>query len=166
MNKAFERYNKRVEIPISVILETIFSDDNKDVESLSRWALKYGFIDLIKENGDKLGYYKLQDDYTKQSFYILLDKEERRQYDYEDFLCDKLQEKDQQIDNLNNVIKELEELIKNDLDNENGVYYSNITVRDYISFELKKLQELLEQSYIVQVEIENLEKGKKLIKKK
>ena len=35
-NEAFERYNVRVEIPVSVILETIFSTDNQDVESLSR----------------------------------------------------------------------------------------------------------------------------------
>ena len=86
MNKASERYNVKVEIPISVILETIFSDDNKDVETLCRWAKKYGYVDYIKENGDKLGYYRLQNDYTKQSFYILLDKKERKQYDYEDYL--------------------------------------------------------------------------------
>lgn len=87
--KASERYNTKVEIPISVILETIFSDDNKDVETLCRWAKKYEFVDLIKKDeNDKLGYYKLQDDYTKQSFYIWLDKEERKQYDYEDYLLD------------------------------------------------------------------------------
>lgn len=91
MNKASERYNAKVKIPISVILETIFSDDNHDVETLCRWAKHYGFIDLIKKNeNDKLGYYKLQDDYTKQSFYIWLSKEERKQYDYEDYLLEKL----------------------------------------------------------------------------
>ena len=90
MNKTSERYSTKVEIPISVILETIFSDDNKDVETLCRWAKKYGFVDL-EDN-----HYKLQPDYTKQSFYILLDKEERKQYDYEDYLIDeneKLKEK-------------------------------------------------------------------------
>lgn len=105
MNKASERYNTKVEIPISVILETIFSDDNHDVETLCRWAKHYEFVDLIKENeNDKLGYYKLQDDYTKQSFYVLLDKEERKQYDYEDYLIDELEKKD-------NVINELEKII-------------------------------------------------------
>ena len=104
MNKESERYNKKVEIPISVILETIFSDDNKDVETLCRWAKKYGYVDLIKEDGDKLGYYKLQDDYTKQSFYICLDKEERKQYDYEDYLLDELQRKD-------NIIKDAKEVL-------------------------------------------------------
>ena len=102
MNKVSERYNTKVEIPISVILETIFSDDNKDVETLCRWAKHYGFVDLVKENEkDKLGYYKLQDDYKKQSFYIWLDKEERKQYDYEDFLLDKIEEKDKEIERLN-----------------------------------------------------------------
>lgn len=94
MNKTSERYITKVEIPISVIIETIFSDDNKDVETLCRWAKHYGYVDFIKKNGDKLGYYKLQDDYTKQNFYILLDKEERKQYDYEDYLLDELQKKD------------------------------------------------------------------------
>ena len=88
MNKASERYNTKVEIPISVILETIFSDDNKDVETLSRWAKHYGFVDLIEKDEHK--YYKLQDDYTKQSFYIWLSKEERKQYEYEDYLLDKI----------------------------------------------------------------------------
>lgn len=88
MNKASERYNTKVEIPISVILETIFNDDNKDVETLSRWAKHYGFVDLIEKDGHK--YYKLQDDYTKQSFYIWLSKEERKQYEYEDYLLDKI----------------------------------------------------------------------------
>ena len=89
MNKASERYNTRVEIPVSVILETIFSDDNQDVETLCRWAKHYGFVDLVKENeNDKLGYYKLQNDYKKQSFYILLSKEERKQYEYENYLLE------------------------------------------------------------------------------
>ena len=105
MNKASERYNTKVEIPITVILETIFSDDNKDVETLCRWAKHYGYVDLIKENGDKLGYYKLQDDYNKQSFYVLLDKEERKQYDYEDYLLDELQRKDNIINELKNIIE-------------------------------------------------------------
>ena len=33
---------------------------------------------------------KLQYDYTKQSFYIWLSKEERKQYEYEDYLLDKI----------------------------------------------------------------------------
>lgn len=85
---ASERYNTRVEIPISIILETIFNDDNHDVETLSRWAKHYGFVDLIEKDSHK--YYKLQDDYTKQSFYIWLSKEERKQYEYEDYLLDKI----------------------------------------------------------------------------
>lgn len=107
MNKASERYYTKVEIPISVILETIFSDDNKDVETLCRWAKHYGYVDLIKENGDKLGYYKLQDDYTKQSFYVLLDKEERKQYDYEDYLLDELQRKDNIINEVKDIINKM-----------------------------------------------------------
>lgn len=110
MNKASEKYNTKVEIPISVILETIFSDDNKDVETLCRWAKHYGYVDLIKENGDKLGYYKLQDDYTKQSFYVLLDKEERKQYDYEDYLLNELQRKD-------NNWNELKKFVESKIDN-------------------------------------------------
>ena len=107
MNKASERYNTKVEVPISVILETIFSNDNEDVETLCRWAKHYGFVDLVKENeNDKLGYYKLQDDYTKQSFYIWLNKEERKQYEYENHLLDRLEEKDKEIERLNNIIKE------------------------------------------------------------
>lgn len=126
MNKASERYNKRVEIPISVILETIFSDDNKDVETLCRWAKKYGYVDLIKEDGNKLGYYKLQDDYTKQSFYILLDKEERKQYDY---LLDELQRKD-------NIIKEIKREINEQLEEyEKGkeIYRQFGNLEDYTS---------------------------------
>ena len=98
MNKASERYNTKVEIPISVILETIFSDDNHDVETLCRWAKHYGFVDLIKKDeNDKIGYYKLQDDYTKQSFYIWLSKEERKQYDYEDYLLDEIEKLKKEI---------------------------------------------------------------------
>lgn len=104
MNKASERYNTKVEIPISVILETIFSDDNQDVETLCRWAKKYGFIDLICENGEKV--YKLQDDYKKQSFYIWLSKEERKQYDYEDYLIEQMEQKE-------NIIKEVKEKVDN-----------------------------------------------------
>ena len=88
MNKASERYNIKVEIPISVILETIFNEDNHDVETLSRWAKHYGFVDLVEKKGHK--YYQLQKDYKKQSFYIWLSKEERKQYDYEDYLLEKL----------------------------------------------------------------------------
>ena len=109
MNKASERYNTKVEIPISVILETIFSDDNHDVETLCRWAKHYEFVDLIKKDeNNKLGYYKLQDDYTKQSFYIWLDKEERKQYDYEDYLLDKL-------DKYKNVIEKIKEYINKEI---------------------------------------------------
>ena len=109
MNKASERYSVKVEIPISAILETIFSDDNKDVETLCRWAKKYGFVDLIKKNeNDKLGYYKLQDDYTKQSFYILLDKDERKQYDYENYLCEENEQLKSRIDKAIEYIKSKE----------------------------------------------------------
>lgn len=80
MNKASERYSTKVEIPISVILETIFSSDNKDVETLCRYARKYSFVDF-EDNC-----YKLQDDYRKQDYYIWLSKKERKQYDYEDYL--------------------------------------------------------------------------------
>lgn len=96
-NEAFERYNVRVEIPVSIILETIFSTDNQDVESLSRWAYKYGFVDLIeKEDGHK--YYQLQKDYTKQSLYVVLDKEERKQYEYEDTLLDRIEKANNILD--------------------------------------------------------------------
>jgi len=135
MNKASERYNAKVEIPISVILETIFSDDNKDVETLCRWAKHYGYVDLIKENGDKLGYYKLQDDYTKQSFYVLLNKEERKQYDYEDYLLDENQRKD-------NIINELKEYIKNIDDNEHsfGDYEIDYRTKQELLDKIKKLE--------------------------
>lgn len=107
MNKASERYNIKVEIPISVILETIFSDDNKDVETLCRWAKKYGFVDLE----DK--YYKLQEDYTKQSFYIWLSKNERKQYDYEDYLLNKIE----QLEKENKQLKEKVDYLKNKCEN-------------------------------------------------
>ena len=128
MNKASERYNIKVEIPISVILETIFSDDNKDVETLCRWAKKYGFVDLE----DK--YYKLQEDYTKQSFYIWLSKKERKQYDYENYLIDEL-------DKYKNKINEAIEYIENKnkyLDSEN--YYQ---VFEYRGLYLIPLLEIL-----------------------
>ena len=121
MNKASERYNTKVEIPISVILETIFSDDNKDVETLCRWAKHYGYVDLIREDGDKLGYYKLQDDYTKQSFYVWLDKEERKQYDYEDYLLD-------EIERLNNIINKTKQYIKENILSFNEVDMMDIKV--------------------------------------
>ena len=104
LNKEFERYNTKIEIPASVVLETIFSSDNKDVETLSRWALKHGFVDLIEKEDGK--YYQLQDDYEKQSFYTYLSKEERKQYDYEDYLIDQLQQKE-------SIIKEVREYFKN-----------------------------------------------------
>ena len=104
MNKASERYNTKVEIPISVILETIFSDDNHDVETLSRWAKQYGFVDLIEKDEHK--YYKLQDDYTKQSFYIWLSKEERKQYEYEDYLIEELEKYKQTLNKIKKIMKE------------------------------------------------------------
>ena len=117
MNKASERYNTKVEIPISVILETIFSDDNHDVETLCRWAKHYEFVDLIKENEkDKLGYYKLQDDYTKQSFYIWLDKEERKQYDYENYLLDEIEKKDKVLDKIKEIILYKYPVLNSDMD--------------------------------------------------
>ena len=139
MNEASERYNTKVEIPICIILETIFSDDNYDVETLSRWAKKYGFVDLIENDEGK--YYKLQDDYTKQSFYIWLSKEERKQYDYENHLLDKLEEKDKEIERLNNIINELEKYLKeeNKFDE-----YKDITYRETMGYVLDKLQELKE----------------------
>ena len=104
MNKASERYNTKVEIPISVILETIFSDDNYDVETLSRWAKHYDFVDLIEKDEHK--YYKLQDDYTKQSFYIWLSKEERKQYEYEDYLIEELEKYKQTLNKIKKIMKE------------------------------------------------------------
>lgn len=115
--EATDRYSVKVEVPITVLLETIFSDDNQDVEILSRWAYKYGFIDLIKDDTTKYGYYKLQDDYNKQDFYIWLDKEERKQYDYENKLLDRIEEKDKEIERLK---KELEE------EKEERIYYQAI----------------------------------------
>ena len=111
LNKEFERYNTKIEIPVSVILETIFSTDNKDVETLSRWALKHGFVDLIEKEDGK--YYQLQDDYEKQSFYTYLSKKERKQYEYEDYLIDQLQQKE-------NIIKEVREILKYHLSNPSG----------------------------------------------
>ena len=104
MNKASERYNKKVEIPISVILETIFSSDNHDVETLTRWAKHYGFVDSIEKDGHE--YYKLQDDYTKQSFYMWLSKEERKQYECEDYLIEELEKYEQTINKIKKIMKE------------------------------------------------------------
>ena len=104
MNEISNRYNVKVEIPISVILETIFSDDNHDVETLTRWAKHYGFVDLIEKDGHE--YYKLQDDYTKQSFYVWLSKEERKQYEYEDYLIEKLEKYEQTINKIKKIMKE------------------------------------------------------------
>ena len=104
MSKASERYNTKVEIPITVILETIFSDDNHDVETLTRLAKHYGFVDLIEKDGHK--YYKLQDDYTKQSFYIWLSKEERKQYEYEDYLIEELEKYKQTLNKIKKIMKE------------------------------------------------------------
>ena len=108
-NKIDERYNTKVAIPISIILETIFSSDNRDVETLSRWALKYGFVDLIEKDGKK--YYQLQNDYKKQSFYIWLSKEERKQYDYEDYLIDENEKLKSQLQQKENIIKEVREYV-------------------------------------------------------
>lgn len=117
MNKISERYNTKVEVPISIILETIFSDDNHDVETLSRWAKHYNFVDLIEKEGKK--YYQLQKDYKKQSFYIWLSKEERKQYEYEDYLLNEIEEKENQlheqdlkIDSLNDEILRLNHIIE------------------------------------------------------
>lgn len=127
LNKEFERYHTKIEIPASVVLETIFSTDNKDVETLSRWALKHGFVDLVeKENGK---YYQLQDDYEKQSFYTYLSKKERKQYEYEDYLIEQLGKKE-------NIINELEKWLKEEYE---------ATIFDYhnaIEDVLNKLQEL------------------------
>lgn len=84
--EATDRYNVKVEIPITVILETIFSTDNKDVETLCRYAREYGFVDF----DEKERVYKLQKDYNKQNFYVWLSKKERKQYDYEDTLLDRI----------------------------------------------------------------------------
>lgn len=119
MNKEFERYNTKIEIPASVVLETIFSSDNKDVETLSRWALKYGFVDLVEKEDGK--YYKLQDDYEKQSFYTYLSKKERKQYEYEDYLIEQIDEKEQEIERLNKVLLDIKEYIET-----NSYFESNI----------------------------------------
>ena len=89
--KATERYSKKVEIPICVILETIFSGDNQDVETLSRYARDYGFVDFkTGKRYGKYGSYVVQKDYEKQSFYLCLDEEERKKYDYENHLLDRI----------------------------------------------------------------------------
>ena len=89
--KATERYMTKVEVPISILLETMFSSDNQDVENISRWVYKYGFCDFKKgKKYGKYGSYVLQKDYEKQSFYLCLDKEERKQYDYENYLLDEI----------------------------------------------------------------------------
>lgn len=138
MNKASERYNTKVEIPISVILETIFSDDNEDVETLSRWAKHYGFVDLIEDERGK--YYKLQNDYTKQSFYIWLSKEERKQYDYENFLLDKLEVKQEEIERLNNIINELDNLISIKIIREANEEDYHIDINDVVEIKNKLLE--------------------------
>lgn len=154
MNEASERYNVKVEIPISAILETIFSDDNQDVETLCRWAKKYGFVDLIKKNqNDKLGCYTLQDDYTKQSFYILLDKDERKQYDYENYLCeenDKLQKENKQLkEKYLNAVADYElEKSKNCQAIkyiENNIYSSVATMKTILHLECDEVYDLLER---------------------
>lgn len=125
LNREFERYNTKIEIPASVVLETIFSSDNHDVETLSRWALKYGFVDLVKKENGK--YYQLQDDYEKQSFYTYLSKKERKQYEYEDYLIEQLQQKE-------NIIKEVREYIESYMP-----YY------DFDKTNLRKLLEILDK---------------------
>ena len=45
---------------------------------------------------------------------------------------------------LTNIINELEKLLKQDLENENDVFYSNITIKDYIKCILDKLKKLKE----------------------
>lgn len=158
MNKADERYNTKVEIPISVILETIFSDDNHDVETLCRWAKHYGFVDLIKENEkDKLGYYKLQDDYKKQSFYMWLDKEERKQYDYEDYLLDEIEKKDKVLDKIKEYCKSKIEEQKNMTDfskyylenydkaiNTQHLSHSGVMLETIKSTTIKRYEDILE----------------------
>jgi hypothetical protein len=131
MNKEFERYNTKIEIPASVVLETIFSTDNKDVETLSRWALKYGFVDLIEKEDGK--YYQLQDDYEKQSFYTYLSKKERKQYEYEDYLIGQLEQKE-------NIIKEVREYIKQFVDAQKLYPYVDLRV-----FDLDKVLEILDK---------------------
>ena len=62
--KATERYSKKVEIPICVILETIFSGDNQDVETLSRYARDYGFVDFKLPAAPNKGKWELVFDTT------------------------------------------------------------------------------------------------------
>jgi hypothetical protein len=144
-NKIDERYNTKVGIPISVILETIFSDDNRDVETLCRWAKHYGFVDLIKKNeNDKLGYYKLQDDYKKQSFYIWLSKEERKQYDYEDYLLDENEKLKNQLQQKDNIIKEVREYIERNTE-EKKSWLNGIPDYRVFKGDTKELLEILDK---------------------
>ena len=106
--EATDRYSVKVEIPITVILETIFSTDNNDIETLCRYARKYGFVDF----DEKEKVYKLQKDYNKQDFYVWLSKEERKQYDYESTLLNRI---DKAIDILDNSSHYLKVCIDNDL---------------------------------------------------
>lgn len=129
MNKATERYNTKVEIPISVVLETIFNDDNHDVETLTRWAKHYGFVDLVEKNGHK--YYQLQNDYKKQSFYIWLSKEERKQYDYEDYLIDENERLHSLYEERCRKIKDYLKLIRED--NQKGILCSYNLIEDNIT---------------------------------
>jgi len=111
MEKATKRYNTKVEIPISIILDTVFSNYNDDVELLCRQAFKYGFVDF----DDKTNEYVLQKDYKEQDLYIDLDKEERKQHDFENKLIEKgkklekeyicLQQENQKLKNDNASIK-------------------------------------------------------------
>lgn len=99
--EATDRYSVKVEIPITVILETIFSTDNNDVETLCRYARKYGFVDF----DEKEKVYKLQKDYNKQDFYVWLSKEERKQYDYESTLLNRI---DKALDKITNLKEPLQ----------------------------------------------------------
>ena len=145
MNKEFERYHKKVEIPISVIIETIFNSDNHDVETLCRYAKEYGYVDLIKEDGKKLGYYKLQDDYTKQSFYTYLSKTERKQYDYENYLCDEVEKKDKEIYRLNNIrVKALKFIYKKLIPENVDWDYDDCIFSDLPAAAIKPLVDILE----------------------
>ena len=55
---------------------------------------------------DEHKYYKLQDDYTKQSFYTWLSKEERKQYEYEDYLIEELEKYKQTLNKIKKIMKE------------------------------------------------------------
>ncbi|MBO7695218.1 MAG: hypothetical protein J6T10_21560 [Methanobrevibacter sp.] len=50
--------------------------------------------------------------------------------------------KNKEIERLNNIINEFERLLQQDLENEKDTYWTNITKEDYIQFMLNKLQEL------------------------